>query len=130
MVLWQGKLACIQVQHSAGCGATCPNKDASQLPRQSWRLSCSALKCMPQVREAIVGIFRERRNLAVQLKDTKSVVGRLKAVLLVLLHLLAAFFYLVIYNVSARQGNGVDEPDVRMHMCTCVVWALRYIGII
>lgn len=60
---------------------------------------------MPQVREAIVGIFRERRNLAVQLKDTKSVVGRLKAVLLLLLHLLAAFFYLVIFNVSAQQGS-------------------------
>ena len=64
----------------------------------------SGFACTPQVREAIVGIFRERRNLAVQLKDTKSVVGRLKAVLLVLLHLLAAFFYLIIFNVSARQS--------------------------
>ena len=74
---------------------------------------------MSQVSEAIVSIFCARRNLAVQLNDTKSVVGRLKAVLLLLLHLLAAFFYLVIYNVSAQQGTGSDELDVHLQMWTC-----------
>lgn len=42
----------------------------------------------------------ERRNLAVQLKDTKSVVGRLKVVLLIVLHIVSVFFYLVVYEVS------------------------------
>lgn len=69
----------------------------------------SGLAHTTQVREAIVGIFGERRNLAVQLKDTKSVVGRLKAVLLLLLHLLAAFFYLLIFNVSAQQDTACDR---------------------
>ena len=45
-------------------------------------------------------LCRERANLAVQLKDTKSVVGRLKSVISVVLHILFIFFYLVIYNVS------------------------------
>ena len=43
---------------------------------------------------------RERANLAVQLKDTKSVVGRLKFVISVVLHIVFIFFYLMIYNVS------------------------------
>jgi len=38
----------------------------------------------------------------VQLKDTKSVVGRLRLVLRLLLHLLAAFFYLVIFEARPR----------------------------
>ncbi|KAK9840563.1 hypothetical protein WJX81_001411 [Elliptochloris bilobata] len=58
---------------------------------------------LSEVREAIVNIFRERRNLAVQLKDTKSVVGRLKLVLLLLLHIVAAFFYLLIFNVDIQK---------------------------
>jgi hypothetical protein len=44
----------------------------------------------------------------VQLKDTKSVVGRLRLVLRLLLHLLATFFYLVIFEARPRllrRGN-------------------------
>ena len=37
-----------------------------------------------------------------QLKDTKSVVGRLRLVLRLLLHLLATFFYLVIFEARPR----------------------------
>ncbi len=49
---------------------------------------------------ATMRLCRERANLAVQLKDTKSVVGRLKSVISVVLHIVFIFFYLVIYNVS------------------------------
>lgn len=42
---------------------------------------------------------RERTDLAIQLKDTKSVVGRLKFVISIILHILFAFFYLTIFNV-------------------------------
>ena len=45
---------------------------------------------------------RERQNLAVQLKDTKSVVGRLKSVISIVLHIVFIFFYLMIYNVSSH----------------------------
>ena len=46
---------------------------------------------------------RQRANLAAQLKDTKSVVGRLKSVIGVCLHLVCIFFYLVIYNVNVEK---------------------------
>ncbi len=39
--------------------------------------------------------------MALQLKDTKSVVGRLKTVISTVLHIVFVFFYLTIYNVSA-----------------------------
>ena len=35
-----------------------------------------------------------------QLKDTKSVVGRLKVVLLIVLHIVSVFFYLLVYEAS------------------------------
>lgn len=46
-------------------------------------------------------LCRERQNLAVQLKDTKSVVGRLKFVISIVLHIVFIFFYLMIYNVRS-----------------------------
>ena len=49
--------------------------------------------------ENVAGLCRERTNLAIQLKDTKTVVGRLKFVISVILHILFVFFYLTIYNV-------------------------------
>ena len=45
-------------------------------------------------------MHRERANLAGQLKDTKTVVGRLEGVIGLILHILAFFIYLVIFNVS------------------------------
>ncbi|CAL8467439.1 g6977 [Coccomyxa elongata] len=45
----------------------------------------------------------ERTNLAIQLKDTKTVVGRLKFVISIVLHILFAFFYLTIYNVDIQK---------------------------
>ena len=46
---------------------------------------------------------RQRTNLAAQLKDTKSVVGRLKIVIGVCLHLVCIFFYMLIYNVNVEK---------------------------
>ena len=43
---------------------------------------------------------RERVNLSVQLKDTKTVVGRLQWVIGLALHIIAFFIYLTIFNVS------------------------------
>ena len=43
---------------------------------------------------------RERVNLSVQLKDTKTVVGRLQWVVGLALHIIAFFIYLTIFNVS------------------------------
>ncbi|CAK0787367.1 hypothetical protein CVIRNUC_010587 [Coccomyxa viridis] len=51
----------------------------------------------------VTQIYKERANLAVQLKDTKSVVGRLKFVISVVLHIVFIFFYLMIYNVDIQK---------------------------
>ncbi|KAK9909747.1 hypothetical protein WJX75_006863 [Coccomyxa subellipsoidea] len=53
--------------------------------------------------QGVCEIFRERTNLAIQLKDTKTVVGRLKFVISVILHILFIFFYLTIYNVDIQK---------------------------
>lgn len=58
---------------------------------------------------SVLHACRERTNLAIQLKDTKTVVGRLKFVISVLLHILFAFFYLTIYNV--RRCLSYTFPD-------------------
>ena len=46
-------------------------------------------------------LCRERANLSLQLKDTKTVVGRLQWVIGLILHIIAFFIYLTIFDVSA-----------------------------
>lgn len=48
------------------------------------------------------GICRERTNLKEQLKDSKSVVGTLRWLLGLILHIIFIFFYLLIFNVGTR----------------------------
>ncbi len=72
---------------------------------QDMKVKCIAEGLIRVILEAAVGAIcllfcRERANLAVQLKDTKSVVGRLKFVISIVLHIVFIFFYLMIYNVS------------------------------
>ena len=45
-------------------------------------------------------VFRERTNLSLQLKDSKTIVGRLQFVLGAMLQALGFFIYLLIFNVS------------------------------
>ena len=45
-------------------------------------------------------VFRERTNLSLQLKDSKTIVGRLQCVLGAMLQALGLFIYLLIFNVS------------------------------
>lgn len=50
--------------------------------------------------QAILGVFRERQNLAASLIDTKSVVASLETMIAVVLHIIMAFLYLVIFGVN------------------------------
>ena len=45
-------------------------------------------------------VTQERRNLAMTLKDTRTVVNKIERILMVLLHIIFIFFYLLIFNVS------------------------------
>ena len=50
-------------------------------------------------------VCRERVNLSVQLKDTKTVVGRLQWVIGLALHIIAFFIYLTVFNVSCCDAS-------------------------
>ncbi|KAL0039998.1 hypothetical protein WJX79_001782 [Trebouxia sp. C0005] len=52
------------------------------------------------IRDAVVTIYQERKHLAFTLKDTKTIVGKLERIAAFVIHVLMAFFYLVIFNVD------------------------------
>ena len=52
---------------------------------------------------------RERANLSLQLKDTKTVVGRLQWVIGLILHIIAFFIYLTIFDVGHVLIFGSDR---------------------
>ncbi|DBA97213.1 TPA: hypothetical protein ACH3X1_014965 [Trebouxia sp. C0004] len=58
---------------------------------------------LKDVRSAVCNIFKERANLSVQLKDTKTVVGRLESVVGLILHIVAIFLYLIIFDVPLEK---------------------------
>ena len=67
----------------------------------SWRGATEWHSFAPQdVRAAVQNVFRERTNLSLQLKDSKTIVGRLQFVLGAMLQALGFFIYLLIFNVS------------------------------
>lgn len=69
-------------------------------------------------------LCRERANLSVQLKDTKTVVGRLETVIGIILHIVAIFIYLIIFDVSLFTmgdvtGYGVAWHTSELALCAC-----------
>jgi hypothetical protein len=54
------------------------------------------------MREAILAIYQDRKNLAATLKDTKTVVGTLERIMAVVIQLAFFFIYLLIWNVRCR----------------------------
>ncbi|KAG2500887.1 hypothetical protein HYH03_001647 [Edaphochlamys debaryana] len=53
--------------------------------------------------DTIVRIYKERKKLALTLQDTRTVVAKLELIVGVALHVLCAFFYLVIWQVNVRE---------------------------
>ena len=58
-----------------------------------------------EITAAVFPTYRERRNLALALKDTRSVVGTLTYVLGAILQAVFFFFYLLVLRVSTRILN-------------------------
>ena len=52
------------------------------------------------MRDAVISVYESRKNLALTLKDTRSVVGKLENILGVGIHTVCFLFYLSIFNVS------------------------------
>ena len=57
-------------------------------------------------------VFRERTNLSLQLKDSKTIVGRLQFVLGAMLQALGFFIYLLIFNVSRILACALQQGPV------------------
>ena len=58
------------------------------------------------MREAILAVYQDRKNLAATLKDTKTVVGTLERIMAVVIQLVFFFVYLLIWNVR----NTLQKP--------------------
>ena len=56
------------------------------------------------MRDAVVAVYEARKNLALTLKDTRTVVGKLENILAVGLHGVCFLFYLSIFNVSGMSA--------------------------
>lgn len=56
---------------------------------------------LSDIRDAVVAIYRERRNLAFTLKDTSSVVNKLELIFAVVIHFFTVGFYLNLFNVAS-----------------------------
>lgn len=54
---------------------------------------------LTDIRDAVVSIYRERRNLAFTLKDTSSVINKLEFVFSVVFHFITTVFYLLLFRV-------------------------------
>ena len=77
--------------------------------------------------------LQERKHLAFTLKDTKTIVGKLERIAAFVIHVLMAFFYLVIFNVSRTSHHcepsrlvaaSAESPLLFRHLaCSlCCTW--------
>eukprot|EP00884_Botryococcus_braunii_P005990 jgi/Botrbrau1/15392/Bobra.43_2s0020.1 len=58
---------------------------------------------LSDIRDAVVSIYRERRNLAFTLKDTTSVVSKLELIFAVVIHFFTIGVYLNLFNIDVSQ---------------------------
>ncbi|EIE26550.1 hypothetical protein COCSUDRAFT_39616 [Coccomyxa subellipsoidea C-169] len=77
------------------------------LPEDKARAALSTLDCdgdgkisLDDMRDAVISIYKERKHLALTLRDTKGVVGRLEGIFAVIIHTVFVWAYLVIFNVD------------------------------
>ena len=61
---------------------------------------CRAQVSLGDMREAVLAIYKERKNLALTLQDAHTVIAKLELIFGSVLHVLAFFIYLVIFQVG------------------------------
>ena len=66
------------------------------------------------MREAILAVYQDRKNLAATLKDTKTVVGTLERIMAVVIQLVFFFVYLLIWNVRAPSAKRRIHKHTRL----------------
>ena len=58
---------------------------------------------LQEIQESVSEVFRERRNLAETLQDTRNIVGRLDWIFCVVLQILNCFVFLAIFDANVKQ---------------------------
>lgn len=80
--------------------------------------------------DAIVAIYKERKKLALTLKDTKSVVAKLELVCGVVIHIALLLVYFWIFegaqqpSAILRRNSGCSFPILPHHDSSCLVAGL------
>lgn len=64
---------------------------------------------MGDMREAVLAIYKSRKNLALTLQDSKTVIAKLELIFGTMLHVLAFFVYLIIFQVWACPVRHADH---------------------
>ena len=65
-------------------------------------------------------LYEARRDLALSLKDTKSVVGSLEMVIGLAVHVVFVFFYLWVFNVSSQRARSASCPRALRSASSCL----------
>ncbi|DBA97314.1 TPA: hypothetical protein ACH3X1_015052 [Trebouxia sp. C0004] len=58
---------------------------------------------LADMRDAVIQIYKERKNLAYTLQDARGVVSKLELIMGVMMHVLFVFFYLIIFDVDVNK---------------------------
>ncbi|KAL3133145.1 hypothetical protein ABBQ38_007040 [Trebouxia sp. C0009 RCD-2024] len=58
---------------------------------------------LTDMRDAVIQIYKERKNLAYTLQDARGVVSKLELIMGVMMHVLFVFFYLIIFDVDVNK---------------------------
>ncbi|PNH11269.1 Mechanosensitive ion channel protein 10 [Tetrabaena socialis] len=92
-----------------------------------------------QMVDTIVRVYKERKKLALTLQDTRTVVAKLELICGCVLHIVFAFFYLVIFQASGRgnpgareEGGGGENPKHRplyLKTRSWQEWAFSYVNV-
>ena len=85
------------------------------------RFPSAHFDCLPgavslaELKEAVVGVYQERKNLALTLRDTKNVISKLEGLIGGVIHVMWVFFYLAIFNVDVTKASA-SAADMHIGM--------------
>lgn len=74
--------------------------DAAKLCFESLDIDGDGKVSLHDMREAVLKIYQNRKHLALTLKDTRTIVGKLERLVGSIIHFVWIFIYLSIWNVS------------------------------
>lgn len=64
------------------------------------------------IRDAVIAVYQQRTNLSATLRDTKTIVGKVEAIIGAIIHLVFSFLYLAIFNVRFQYHQHIVRHPV------------------